>query len=300
MVAAAYGDRVVAVRFLAVLLAQVHLSVAFLAAAMALWALADDRASLRWSPLLVGALLGALPALPWLFDWMQNAGGGGGGRWRLPILMFWARWFTQPFGFGADYTLGAAHFREFLTGPAIGGMPSYLVALLHASLAGLAVMLYVRAGLALRARGVPGTRQALLGTDATGLLVRAALIGYGGVLTVVTIAGAGSHRHYLIIVAPLMALWVARLADVRRRRGAAAARAAGVGGSVRWRRIGERRAPALHPRHAGDPRRVRRQLGRAAVGRWRRRHRRLTSATALRLQIFAVSVSAARRGRSRA
>jgi hypothetical protein len=29
---------------------------------------------------------------------------------------------------------------------------------------------------------------------------------------VVTIRGADSHRHYLIVVAPLMALWVARLA----------------------------------------------------------------------------------------
>jgi hypothetical protein len=159
-------------------------------------------------------LLGALPALPWLLDWMQNTGGAGAGHWRLPILSFWVRWFTQPFGFGADYTLGAAHFREFLSSPAIGGMPTYLVGLLHASLAALAVMLYVRAGLALRVRGVPGARAALLGTDTTGLLVRAALIGYGAVLTVLTIAGAGSHRHYLIIVAPLMALWVARLATL--------------------------------------------------------------------------------------
>lgn len=200
--------------FLAILLAQIHLSVAFLAAAMALWALADDRSSLRWGPLLFGALLGALPALPWLLDWMQHSGSGGAGHWRLPILLFWARWFMQPFGFGADYTLGAVHFREFLAGPAIGGMPTYLVALLHATLAALALMLYARGGLALRARGVPGTRDVLLGTDATGLLVRAALIGYGVVLTVLTIAGAGSHRHYLIIVAPLMALWVARLASL--------------------------------------------------------------------------------------
>jgi hypothetical protein len=88
--------------FLAVLLAQIHLSVAFLAAAMALWALADDRSSLRWGPLLIGALLGALPALPWVLDWLQNAGSGGAGHWRFPILSFWVRWFSHPFGFGAD------------------------------------------------------------------------------------------------------------------------------------------------------------------------------------------------------
>ncbi len=59
---------------------------------------------------------------------------------------------------------------------------------------------------------MPGPRDILLGTDATGLLVRAALIGYGFVLTALTVLGANSHRHYLIVVAPLMALWVVRLA----------------------------------------------------------------------------------------
>jgi hypothetical protein len=214
MIAAWWHRRTVIGSFLfgllAVLLAQVHLSVAFLAAAMALWALADDRSSLRWVALLAGAALGAIPALPWLFDWAASAGGAG--RWRFPILSFWVRWFMQPFGFGAEYTLGVAHFREFLAGPAIGGVPTYLVALLHATLAALALMLYARAVNTLWRQGVPAPRGILLGMDSTGLLVRAALIGYGFLLTAVTIRGADSHRHYLIIVAPLMALWVARLA----------------------------------------------------------------------------------------
>ena len=214
MIAAWWHRRTVIGSFLfgllAALLAQIHLSVAFLAAALALWALADDRSSLRWVPLIAGAALGAIPALPWLIDWTGSAGGAGG--WRLPILSFWVRWFTQPLGFGAEYTLGAAHFREFLSGPAIGGVPTYLVALLHATLAALAIILYARAGFALRRRGVPAPRDIILGMDATGLLVRAALIGYGFLLTAVTIRGADSHRHYLIVVAPLMALWVVRLA----------------------------------------------------------------------------------------
>jgi hypothetical protein len=195
---------------LAVLLAQVHLSVAFLAAALALWALADDRSSLRWWPLLLGAALGALPALPWL---MESVGGASGARrWQFPILSFWVRWFTQPFGFGAEYTLGGAHFREFLASPVIEGMATYLVAILHAMLAALAIVLCARAAHVQRLRGIPAMRDIVLGTDATGLLIRAALIGYGLLLTALTIVGAASHRHYMIIVAPLMALWVARVA----------------------------------------------------------------------------------------
>ena len=214
MIAAWWHRRTVLGSFLfgvlAVLLAQIHLSVAFLAAALALWALADDRSSLRWGALIAGAALGAIPALPWLIDWAGSAGGAG--RWRWPILSFWVRWFLQPFGFGAEYTLGAAHFGEFLSGPAIGGVPTYLVALLHATLAALAIVLYVRAANILRGRGLPGPRDIILGRDTTGLLVRAAVIGYGFLLTAVTIRGADSHRHYLIVVAPLMALWVVRLA----------------------------------------------------------------------------------------
>ena len=158
---------------LAVLLAQIHLSVAFLAAALALWAFADDRSSLRWGPLLAGAVARRAPgaAVAYRLD-AERRRRRGAGRWRLPILSFWARWFTQPFGFGADYTLGAAHVREFLSGPAIGGVPTYLVALLHATLAALAdLALCARRRLTLRERGLPGTRaRALLGTDATGLL----------------------------------------------------------------------------------------------------------------------------------
>ena len=195
---------------LAALLTQIHLSVALLTAAMAIWSLAEDRRSLRWGPLLAGAVLGALPALPWLIDWVQTQQPAR--AWRLPLLHFWLRWLTQPFGFGADYTLGVAHFREFLSGPVVAGTPTYLVAVLHAVIALLAIASYLRAALALWTRKAWSIRTTLLGEDATGLLLRAALIGFGALLTVLTMRGAGAHRHYLVIVAPLMALWVARLA----------------------------------------------------------------------------------------
>lgn len=194
---------------LAALLAQVHLSVAFLAAALLLWGLMSDRTSWRWLPLIIGAVLGALPAIPWLIDVMQAAGGEG--RWRLPLLHFWLRWLTQPFGFGADYTLGFAHFREFLAAPMLGGAPTYLVALMHAALAALGLAIYVRAGRAFRTR-VPSSREILVGTDASGVLLRAAFIGYGVLMALLTIRGAGAHRHYLVITAPLMALFVVRVA----------------------------------------------------------------------------------------
>jgi hypothetical protein len=93
----------------------------------------------------------------------------------------------------------------------LGGVSTYLVGLVHAALAALALAVYARAGRALVAQR-PSAREIFLGSDATGVLFRAALIGYGVLMTLLTIRGADAHRHYLIVVAPLMALWVARVA----------------------------------------------------------------------------------------
>ena len=60
--------------------------------------------------------------------------------------------------------------------------------------------------------GSPTLRTVILGSDAAGLLVHSTLIGYGILLTLLMIRGAGLHRHYLVVAAPIMALWVARLA----------------------------------------------------------------------------------------
>jgi hypothetical protein len=195
---------------LAALLSQIHLGVALLAAALALWALLDDRRSLRWLPLVLGALVGALPALPWLFDLAQT--GAGNTRLRFPIPTFWVRWLTQPFGFGAEYTLGLAHFREFLAAPRLGNMPTYLVGVLHAALVALALGIYFRVARAVQPYGRSILRNFFLGADNGTLMVNATFWGYGIFLTLLTAIGAGSHRHYLIFAAPIMALWVAMLA----------------------------------------------------------------------------------------
>jgi hypothetical protein len=193
---------------LSVLAAQIHLSVAFFAAALAIWSLADDRQSLRIMPFVAGAALGLLPAVPWILEWT----GGLSSTRRLPIFHFWPKWLTQPFGFGSDYTLGAAQFGEFLTMPILGGTRTYLVALLHVWLAALAIYLYWRAGRSILMLGPPSLRTVILGSGSAGLLVHSTLIGYGILLTLLTIRGAGLHRHYLVVAAPIMALWVARLA----------------------------------------------------------------------------------------
>jgi hypothetical protein len=41
------------------------------------------------------------------------------------------------------------------------------------------------------------------------VLIAAAFWGYGGLLTLITLGGAGSYRHYMIVVTPILALWTA-------------------------------------------------------------------------------------------
>lgn len=193
------------------LMAQVHLGIVFLAAALFAWTWLRDGASFRWLSWIAGGALGALPALPWLIASM-SAGGGEALRWRIPLPHFFIRWVLQPFGFPVEYTLGRAHFLDFLAFPWIGDVPTYAMALLHAVLAAIFVVVMVRAVRAvMMMRARPDARSAFIGDNAEAVLVNAVLWGYGGLLTLITFIGPSSHRHYLIAVAPVMAIWCVRL-----------------------------------------------------------------------------------------
>src|SRR5665213_2951261 len=50
-------------------------------------------------------------------------------------------------------------------------------------------------------------RAIFFGDSPETVLITAALWGYGGALTLISIAGSDSPRHYMIVIAPVMALW---------------------------------------------------------------------------------------------
>ena len=193
---------------LGALMAQIHLGAAFLALAVAGWTLAADRARFPWRSWLIGAALGAAPALPWLMA-MLHGGGAHLAPRLLPRIGFFPRWATQMFGFGPDYTLGRAAFADYLTGPRLGGSASYLMAAAQLALAALLLATLAGAVARLRREGWPSARSVFLGDSPETRLIAAALWGYGGLLTMITFAGAGAYRHYLIVVTPIMALWSA-------------------------------------------------------------------------------------------
>ena len=194
---------------LGALMAQVHMGVALLALALAAWTFASDGRAFPWRAWLAGSLAGVLPAIPWL---LAMAGHGAGARIHLtaPSVSFYMRWATQFLGYGAQYTLGKAGFADFLAGPRIAGLATHLLGALQAVLIILAIVALVRGARTLVGKGgaLP-VRTLLLGDSDETVLITAALWGYGGLLTLTTFVGAGSYRHYMIVITPIMALWTA-------------------------------------------------------------------------------------------
>jgi hypothetical protein len=179
-------------------------SAAFFALAVAAWTVVKDRIAFPWKSWLAGSVVGALPALPWLFEVLSQHGGT---RFSVPNFSFFSRWPWQPFGFGIEHVLGRAHMLDYLTGPPPAGHPTYLMALVHVVLAGVVLVVLLQAIRLIRSEGWPPAREVFLGTRPETLLITATFWGYGGLLTLFTLFGAGSHRHYLIVVTPILALW---------------------------------------------------------------------------------------------
>jgi len=72
----------------------------------------------------------------------------------------------------------------------------------------LPIVSFVRLQSVLGHRRMP-LRTLMLGDSEETVLITAAFWGYGGLLTAITFIGAGSYRHYMIVITPLMALWTA-------------------------------------------------------------------------------------------
>ncbi|HZT83013.1 MAG TPA: hypothetical protein VFA26_22475 [Gemmataceae bacterium] len=193
------------------LIGQVNPAGFFLAAGFAAWALLFDRRRVAWRWWLAGSAVGALALVPWLASvgaaaWQRP---GEARRWTHVVEgKFWARWATEPFGVSLQYALGQ-DFPDFLASPHLAGRPTYLVGLLHAVLAAVALAILARAGRHLW-RQRRRWADLLIGRgSATAFTQSAALWGFGLLFTA---SGLPVHRHYMVILFPLAFLWVARLA----------------------------------------------------------------------------------------
>ncbi|HEY1751906.1 MAG TPA: hypothetical protein VGG29_11610 [Caulobacteraceae bacterium] len=201
---------------LGALMAQIHMGAAFLAFAVALWTLIRDRGGFPWLGWLAGSAVGALPAIPWALA--MAAHGAGAHAHHHPSIGYFLRWPTAMFGFDVTYTLGSGVIGDFLAGPRLGGAETHLMLAIYVALIVLTFVVLARGLRTLVAIGALGRRALFLGDSPETTLIAAAFWGYGGLLTLITVAGAGSYRHYMIVVTPILALWTA-MAVLRTDRG---------------------------------------------------------------------------------
>jgi hypothetical protein len=193
------------------LMSQIHIAVSFFAIAVAAWTCVYDRKTVSWKGWFAGSVIGSLSAIPWLIGFAGTVGAEAGSKWRFPNFTFYLRWATQPFGFGITYSLGRSGIVNYLRGPWLGGEPTYFMGLVFIVLVSLLTVTLIRAFWRAATSCPPTVRGLVLGNGPAQVLINAALWGYGLALTLLTIGHADSSRHYLVVVAPVMALWAARL-----------------------------------------------------------------------------------------
>ena len=163
-----------------------------------------------WKSWLAGSVLASLPLIPWFIHVTTISTQPHLTTFKLARALefkFVTRWLTEPLGIGLDHALGNDYI-DFLRQPLVQQQPTYLVAALHLMSLAAGAIIGLRAIRHLRAQRI-GWRGAFLSRgSATELMCNAALWGYGLLLTASCLP---IHRHYMIIVYPLEALWLAHL-----------------------------------------------------------------------------------------
>ena len=196
---------------LAALLFQIHVGMLFHAAALTAYTWLGDRRGVAWRWWLAGSLVGALPALPWLWYMGTTHDKGPGQPLHLSRIAegkFWAHWVSEPLGVGLTYSFGP-DTPDVLAWPRLGRWPTGGVAILQAVTVALGAWLLLRA-ISRWWRERPALRDWLgAGACQTDLLLHAVMWGFGLVLTATCLR---FYRHYLLLAFPFPLLWLARLA----------------------------------------------------------------------------------------
>jgi hypothetical protein len=187
---------------------QVHMSGFFLSAVLAIWTwlserrLADNRIRTRWLFWFAGSLIAAIPLLPWLSSLMQP-GTGPARDWtatREPRQLFF--WLVDSLGINTSYLYRPEWF-WFLGEPRINGTPTYLMAVAHVAILGVAVYCIARWAVTIRPSLIPSRE-----SGDVWLWIYAAAF---GVTALLMLAGVRARTHYAIVFYPLPFVWLAWL-----------------------------------------------------------------------------------------
>ncbi|MBU6375806.1 MAG: hypothetical protein KGQ59_07415 [Bdellovibrionales bacterium] len=191
-------------------LGQIHMGGFFFSAAVLIWTYLFGRSTrASWKGWWAGSIIGALPLIPWIITVAQSGSEHSSivGLMRILNLAYWKYWIISAWGINISYSLGD-HFWEFLSYPYIGSYPTYIFGAAQVALYFILFGLFI--SWVYRFKSSEGKwRSFFLGDhSSTDLLIQAAFVGMGVLLTVAAIP---LYQHYYLVTFPLQFLWLARL-----------------------------------------------------------------------------------------
>lgn len=197
------------------LMGQIHMSGFFFAAGIFVFTLLHDRYnkikfnSLPW---LAGSALGSIPIILWVVYMLQNPQFTRFNFLHLLQFNFYVYWFLDGLGLNIMYSI-RKEFWEFIKEPIIGGLPLYLIALVHLFLiaAGFFALKKI-VGYAktfyLNLRQKTFSAFLFANISLTKFYLLAILLGLG---VFMNFSGFTVHPHYLICTFPFVYIFLAKI-----------------------------------------------------------------------------------------
>jgi len=197
------------------MLGQIHMSGFFYAFGIFLLSTLFDfkkKVKWYWQYWFVGSVIGSIGLLPWIYQMIYNRGASSTSWENIYKFDFFLYSFIDPLGLNTMYSL-REHFWEFIKMPFIGETPTYLVAVGHIILVGIALKLLQR--IFFTVKKINGLRKGkklvdrlILKSNATEFYLLATLFSLG---ILMGFSGVKIRPHYLIIAYPFIFLYLIKL-----------------------------------------------------------------------------------------
>ncbi|MFK8005271.1 MAG: hypothetical protein AB8H03_02830 [Saprospiraceae bacterium] len=194
---------------------QIHMSGFFFAFGMFLLSTFFDykrKVKWQWWFWFTGSVIGSIGLLPWVYEMIYNRGVSSTSWENLYKFDFYIYSFIDPLGLNTMYSL-REHFWDFIKMPFVFGMPTYLVAVGHLILIGVALKLlqqifYLLQNVNKLRKENKLVNRLLYKSNATEFYLLATLFSLG---ILMSFSGVKIRSHYLIIAYPFLFVYVVKL-----------------------------------------------------------------------------------------
>jgi hypothetical protein len=195
-----------------VCLSQIHMAGFFVCAAAFLWVLLFKRQGPRWWAYVIGTVVAGWP----LVFWLKYLASGHFARPSWPIWAHfpgkvWIWWLASDGGLGDEYLAAnfwRLRFGVFLREPRILGLQTYGVPIVYTALVLLLLSALVVSFRYLVRQRKEWRRQLLIGDTQTAFLIRTAVVGFAGLITLLP---TPVFVHYFLVAFPMGFVWIASL-----------------------------------------------------------------------------------------